>query len=511
MQQIRRALLSVYDKTGIVEFAQFLAAQGIELISTGGTWSVLQKAGLPVTKVQEITGFPEMLDGRVKTLHPAIHGGLLARRDQASHLEQIASENIVPIDLVVINLYPFEQTVAAGASLSECIEQIDIGGPAMLRSAAKNHDAVTVICDPTDYDRIRLEIADHGMTQLATRQDLARKVFALTAGYDHAIAQYLVQQGEQEDGLDKRLLISATQAQPLRYGENPHQAAALYGDFFRDFEPLHGKELSYNNIVDIASSAALISEFDAPAAAIIKHTNPCGCASAETLLEAYTAALTTDPQSAYGGIIALNREVNIELAKKLNEMFSEVIIAPSFADDAMDILRQKKNRRLLRHRKQSNSQKQIDIKSVGNGYLCQIADTAVDTSPDWKVVTKRTPTDAEWKALKFAWIVVKHVKSNAIVYTDAMRTLGIGAGQMSRVDSSAIAVMKAGNAGLSLQDSVLASDAFFPFADGLLEAVRAGATAVIQPGGSIRDEEVIAAADEHNVAMVFTGTRHFKH
>lgn len=511
MQQIRRALLSVYDKTGIVEFAQFLVDQGIELISTGGTWSVLQKAGLPVTQVQEITGFPEMLDGRVKTLHPAIHGGLLARRDQSAHLEQIAAEQIVPIDLVAINLYPFEQTVAAGASMSECIEQIDIGGPAMLRSSAKNHDSVTVISDPSDYDRIRKEIAECGSTTVETRRDLARKVFALTAGYDHAIASYFGQQSGQQNGLAEQLLISSVRTQSLRYGENPHQAAALYGDFFRDFEPLHGKELSYNNIVDIAAASALIDEFDTPAAAIIKHTNPCGCASAGSLLEAYTAALTTDPISAYGGIIALNREINIQLAKKLNEMFSEVIIAPSFAEDALDMLRQKKNRRLLRHRTQAQTAKQIDIKSVGNGYLCQIADTVADSVDDWNVVTKRTPTEAEWQALKFAWIVVKHVKSNAIVYTNALQTLGIGAGQMSRVDSSAIAVMKAENAGLSLQGSVLASDAFFPFSDGLLEAAKAGATAVIQPGGSIRDEEVIAAADEHDLAMVFTGIRHFKH
>jgi phosphoribosylaminoimidazolecarboxamide formyltransferase/IMP cyclohydrolase len=509
MKQIRRALISVYDKTGILEFARFLVEQGISLISTGGTWSVLQKAGLPVTQVQDVTGFPEMLDGRVKTLHPAVHGGILARRDQASHLEQIAAQDIAPIDLVIINLYPFEQTVAAGAAFADCVEQIDIGGPAMLRSAAKNHDAVTVVCDPEDYAHIREQIGADGSTTLDTRRLLARKVFAITARYDHAIASYFSQQSGTFDPLDAQLLVSAPREQELRYGENPHQSAALYGSFLQSFEKLHGKELSYNNIVDIDAAAALIDEFDEPAAAIIKHTNPCGCAVGENLFDAYAAALTTDPLSAYGGIIALNREVDIRLAKELNEMFSEVIIAPSFADDAMDTLRQKKNRRLIQHRRGAPSA--VQVKSVKNGYLCQMADSGPEDREGWKIVTKRVPDESERRAMAFAWTVCKHVKSNAIVYTSAEKTLGIGAGQMSRVDSAAIAAMKAGNAALSLAGSVMASDAFFPFADGLLEAVKAGVTAVIQPGGSVRDEEVIAAADAHDIAMIFTGTRHFKH
>ncbi len=509
MNTIRRALISVYDKTGILEFAQFLVDQGISLISTGGTWSVLQKAGLPVTQVQDMTGFPEMLDGRVKTLHPAVHGGILARRDQTSHLEQIAAQNIEPIDLVIINLYPFEETVAAGAAFADCVEQIDIGGPAMLRSAAKNHDAVTVVCDPVDYAHIKAQIGAEGGTTADTRRMLARKVFALTARYDHAIATYFSEKSGTFEALDAQLLISAPREQELRYGENPHQAAALYGSFLDAFEKLHGKELSYNNIVDIDAAAALIDEFDEPAAAIIKHTNPCGCAVSTSIFDAYAAALTTDPLSAYGGIIALNREVDIRLAKKLNEMFSEVIIAPSFADDAMDTLRQKKNRRLIRHRRGTPAA--VQVKSVKNGYLCQMADSGPEVREDWKVVTKRAPDEKERSAMTFAWTVCKHVKSNAIVYTSAEKTLGIGAGQMSRVDSAAIAAMKAGNAELSLEGSVMASDAFFPFADGLLEAVKAGVTAVIQPGGSVRDEEVIAAADAHDIAMIFTGTRHFKH
>lgn len=511
MQHIRRALLSVYDKTGIIDFARFLAEQDVELISTGGTWSVLSKAGLPVRQVQEITGFPEMLDGRVKTLHPAVHGGLLARRDQENHLRQIEEQGIQPIDIVVINLYPFENTVRAGASRMECIEQIDIGGPAMLRSAAKNHDAVIVISDPADYVPLADEIRESGTTSIETRRRLAAKVFALTAHYDHAIASYLASDKDSAASLPEHLLISESMTKELRYGENPHQSAALYGDFLSEFEKLHGKELSYNNIVDIDSAAALIEEFDTPAAAIIKHTNPCGCATGSDLVAAYEQAFATDTTSAFGGIITFNREVDIRLAEKLNDMFSEVIMAPAFADDAMDILRRKKNRRLIRLRRLSAKTSRVHMKSIGNGYLCQMADTADKHTSTWNIVTKREPSEAEMNAMRFAWSVSKHVKSNAIVYTDDHRTLGIGAGQMSRVDSSVIAVMKARNAGLSLEGSVVASDAFFPFADGLLEAVRAGATAVIQPGGSVRDEEVIAAADEHDIAMIFTGTRHFKH
>lgn len=511
MQHIRRALLSVYDKTGIVDFARTLVESGVTLISTGGTYSVLQKAGLPVTAVQDVTGFPEMLDGRVKTLHPLIHGGLLARRDLDAHMRQIEEHGIELIDLVVINLYPFEQTVAAGATFGECIEQIDIGGPSMLRSASKNHDAVTVLCDPADYDMVADAIRESGNTTLEQRRKLASKVFAITAAYDHAIASWLAAQIGDQSAIPDRLLISTPVTQDLRYGENPHQAAALYGSFFDAFEKVHGKELSYNNIVDIDAAAALIEEFEMPAVAIIKHTNPCGCAVGTNVLEAYLAALTTDPASAYGGIIALNREIDVQLAEKLNEMFSEVIIAPAFADDAMDILRRKRDRRLIRFRSKGTARPTVQVKSVRNGYLCQMSDAGADDPATWHVATKRRPSDEEYAALAFAWKVVKHVKSNAIVYTNARQTLGVGAGQMSRVDSSAIAVLKAANAGLPLEGSVVASDAFFPFADGLLEAVKAGATAVIQPGGSVRDEEVIAAADEHGIAMILTGTRHFKH
>lgn len=516
MQNIRTALLSVYDKTGIVEFARALADSDVRLISTGGTYSVLQKAGIPVTSVQDVTGFPEMLDGRVKTLHPAIHGGLLARRDLDTHMRQVEEHGIGLIDLVVINLYPFEQTVAAGATFAECIEQIDIGGPSMLRSAAKNHNAVTVICDPSDYETVAAAVRESGQTTLELRQRLAAKVFALTAGYDHAIATWMASESDSTTGaeassLPERLLVSMPRSQVLRYGENPHQPAALYGGFLDAFEKLHGKELSYNNIIDMDAAAALIEEFDEPAAAIIKHTNPCGCAAGQTVLAAYQDALRTDPTSAFGGIIVFNREVNIQLAETLNEMFSEVIIAPAFADDALDILRRKRDRRLVRMRPADAASNALQVKSVRNGYLCQMADTGRDDDASWRCVTRRTPTADEQAALAFAWKVVKHVKSNAIVYTDAFRTLGVGAGQMSRVDSSAIAVSKAANAGISLDGAVVASDAFFPFADGLLEAVKAGATAVIQPGGSVRDDEVIAAADEHEIAMILTGRRHFRH
>ncbi|HOJ05112.1 MAG TPA: bifunctional phosphoribosylaminoimidazolecarboxamide formyltransferase/IMP cyclohydrolase [Bacteroidota bacterium] len=506
-----RALLSVYDKTGIVAFARRLAELGFEILSTGGTAQLLIDAGVPVLHVQDVTGFPEMLDGRVKTLHPAVHGGLLARRDRPDHLERIAEHGIRPIDLVAINLYPFERTVASGARFEDCVEQIDIGGPAMLRSAAKNHASVVAIADPADYDVVLREIEEHGQCGEHTRRRLAAKVYAVTARYDAAIAAWLGGTVDDADETPAHLLISAERVMPMRYGENPHQRAALYGGFLDEFEKLHGKELSYNNIVDIDAAAALIDEFAAPAAAIIKHTNPCGCATADTLYEAYERALSTDPTSAYGGIIAVNREVDVRLAEKLNEMFCEVIIAPAFAHDAMDVLQRKRDRRLVHRRGTGVRTAVLQVKSVRNGYLCQFGDALPVDESAWKVVTTRQPGDAELRALRFAWRVARHVKSNAIVYTNEWQTLGVGAGQMSRVDSSAIAVIKAGNAGLGLAGSVVASDAYFPFADGLIEAARAGATAVIQPGGSVRDEEVIRAADEHGLAMIFTGTRHFKH
>jgi phosphoribosylaminoimidazolecarboxamide formyltransferase/IMP cyclohydrolase len=509
MSTLSRALVSVYDKRGIIEFARALHAAGIELISTGGTARALAEAGLPVTPIDAVTGFPEMLDGRVKTLHPKVHGGLLAVRENPDHMAAIAAHGIERIDMVVVNLYPFEATVASGASRAECIEQIDIGGPSMLRSAAKNHAAVTVVCDPTDYERVLEEIRTHGDTLQETRAQLAAKVFATTASYDAAIGSYLA--GGGEETLPPVLGVNAVKVQDLRYGENPHQSAALYGGFFDVFEKLHGKELSFNNIVDIQAAAMLAEEFDGPAAAIIKHTNPCGCAVADDLVQAYLDALATDPVSAFGGIMAFNREIDARLAEKLNEIFCEVLIAPSYSAEALALLEKKRDRRLLVQRAPVRPTVRLDVKTIANGYLCQSVDNPVEDSSTWKVVTRRAPSVEEHAALSFAWKVAKHVKSNAIVYVRGTRTLGVGAGQMSRVDSSAIAVSKAQKAELDLSGSVMASDAFFPFADGLIEAVRAGATAVVQPGGSVRDQEVIDAADEHGIAMLFTGIRHFKH
>ncbi len=508
---ISTALLSVSDKTGLLPFAQALAGKGIRLISTGGTHAMLAAAGVPVTRIDDVTGFPEIMDGRVKTLHPKIHGGLLARRPVPEHMAQAHEHGIGMIDLVVVNLYPFEKTVASGAPLEECIEQIDIGGPSMLRSAAKNFESVTVVCDPADYESVLSEILRDGDTDPATRARLARKVFARTAAYDAAIATHLENSSVGDGTLPATLRVLLPQSMPLRYGENPHQSAALYGDFDGIFEKLHGKELSFNNIVDIQAAALLAEEFEHPAAAIIKHTNPCGCAIGASVLEAYVEALTTDTASAFGGIVAVNRVIDAPFAEKLNEIFLEVLIAPDYTDDALALLMKKKDRRLLRQHGAVRERLKYDIKTVANGCLCQTVDTAVEDPSTWKCVTRRAPDARELAALAFAWKVAKHVKSNAIVYTNDIKTLGVGAGQMSRVDSSTIAVMKAKKAGLPLDGSVVASDAFFPFADGLLEAVAAGATAVVQPGGSVRDQEVIDAADAHNIAMLFTGIRHFKH
>jgi len=504
--KIRRALLSVSDKTGLVELGRGLAAHGVELLSTGGTAAALREAGLAVKDVSEHTGFPEMLDGRVKTLHPLVHGGLLFRRDLASHAAQAAAHGIVPIDLVVVNLYPFEQTVARpGVTREEAIENIDIGGPSMLRSAAKNHAAVTVVCDPSDYAEVLREMdANDGATSAETRVRLARKVFALTSRYDGAIAGYLA--GEAGGSFERREPLAMT----LRYGENPHQRAELYGDLSAHLEQLHGKELSYNNLLDITAAADLIGEFAEPTVAILKHTNPCGVGSDETLVGAWHKALATDRQAPFGGIIICNRPLDAALAFAIAEIFSEVIIAPDFSLAALDILRKKKNLRLMR-RKGASHPSPRDVRSVLGGLLVQDHDTSVDGAADAKLVTKRVPSAEEIRALDFGWKVVKHVKSNAIVFAGPDRTLGIGAGQMSRVDSVRIAVWKAGEAGLSLAGSAVASDAFFPFPDGLVAAAEAGATAVIQPGGSVRDEDVVKAADERGLAMVFTGKRHFRH
>jgi phosphoribosylaminoimidazolecarboxamide formyltransferase/IMP cyclohydrolase len=506
--KIRRALLSVSDKTGLVEFARFLAESGVELLSTGGTASALRAAGLTVKDVAEHTGFPEMLDGRVKTLHPMIHGGLLFRRDNPAHAEQAAAHGIAPIDLVVVNLYPFSQTVArAGVTLEEAIENIDIGGPSMLRSAAKNYAAVTVVCDPADYAVVQKEMAGQdGATTLPLRERLAVKVFDLTARYDRAIASYL------QDGpaAESTFTCSEPLVAQLRYGENPHQQAELYGRFGEHLEQLHGKELSYNNILDITAAVDLIAEFSAPTVAILKHTNPCGVGSDDDLAAAWDKALATDRQAPFGGIIICNRCLTAPLARAIAEIFSEVIIAPEFESEARAILQKKKNLRLMRLLGRPEPVPR-DVRSVVGGLLVQDHDTATEDPAATPAVTHRPPTEDELRAMAFGWKVVKHLKSNAIVFAGPDRTLGLGAGQMSRVDAVRIAVWKAGEAGLSLEGSVVASDAFFPFPDGLVAAAQAGATAAIQPGGSVRDADVVAAADERKLSMIFTGKRHFRH
>lgn len=515
------ALLSVSDKTGLLEFAKGLVNDcGYRILSTGGTARLLREAGLPVTEVSDHTGFPEMMEGRVKTLHPKIHGGLLCRRDVEEHLEQARSAGIDLIDLVVVNLYPFEATIAKpGVTLEEAIENIDIGGPSMLRSAAKNSQAVTVICDPADYSQV-LEEMKQGGTTPATRAKLARKVFARTGAYDQAIANYLEKREQEEasgpdleslSGFPATWTLEAGPRQLLRYGENPHQKAAYYGKLSEMMEQLQGKELSYNNILDITAATWLIGEFEKPTVAILKHTNPCGVGSDSNLLGAWEKAFVTDRQAPFGGIIVVNQELPEDLARAISEIFCEVIIAPGFSAGALDLFKKKKNLRLIRAHTGPGAESLQEIRSVVGGYLVQDRDQKKVGPAEMRVVTKRQPTDEEWNALRFGWKVVKHVKSNAIVYAGADRTLGIGAGQMSRVDSSRIAVWKAGEAGLSLKGSVVASDAFFPFADGLSAAGEAGATAAIQPGGSVRDDEVIAEADARNMAMVFTGVRHFRH
>jgi len=517
MQKIQRALLSVSDKKGLVPLAATLSAAGIELISTGGTAKTLREAGLTVTDLSAYTGFPEMMDGRVKTLHPRVHGGLLFIRGNESHEAAARANSIQPIDLVVVNLYPFEQTVAKPqVSVQEAIENIDIGGPSMLRSAAKNHESVTVIVDPDDYTVVAEEIKQTRSTSLELRRRLATKVFARTAGYDAAIAAYLDQAfgTASEELLPAALSIQASLVQPLRYGENPHQSAALYGQFRDYFQQLQGKELSYNNILDLTAAAALIEEFvsDPPTLAILKHTNPCGLGQGLTLEEAWDKAFATDRQAPFGGIIAVNKPLDGACAEAISEIFSEVIVAPDFSPEALGVLQKKKNLRLLRILKSPLKGKPWDVRSVGaDSFLLQQRDLRATTVQQLTIVTRRQPAQEELKAMLFGWRVVKHVKSNAIVYAAGDRTLGIGAGQMSRVDASRIAVWKAGEAGLSLQGSVVCSDAFFPFPDGLIAAAEAGATAAVQPGGSVRDAEVIAAADERGIAMAVTGVRHFRH
>ncbi|MEC9053810.1 MAG: bifunctional phosphoribosylaminoimidazolecarboxamide formyltransferase/IMP cyclohydrolase [Verrucomicrobiota bacterium] len=512
---IQRALLSVSDKVGLVDFARILHEEfQVELLSTGGTAKALREAELPVIDVSDSTEAPELCEGRVKTLHPKVHGGLLHRRDSDEHVLQARENGIEPIDLVVVNLYPFEETVAKdGVTVTEAIENIDIGGPSMLRSAAKNSPAVTVVTDPGDYGRVVEEMRDHeGDTSLRLREELAVKVFKRTSEYDTAIANYL---GTCDESTAACFSTTLPLERELRYGDNPHQKARLYGSFGEHFSKLQGKELSYTNILDIEAAADLILDFRRPTVAILKHTNPCGVGQHdEDLREAWQKAFETDRQAPFGGVIVCNRPLTESLARVISEIFTDVIIAPDFESEARAILQKKKNLRLMKiHESYQQEKKEPLLRSAPGGLMVMDRDHSamgLDKLEE-KVVTERPPTVEELQAMRFAWRVVKHVKSNAIVFSSTDSTIGIGAGQMSRVDSSRIAVWKAEEAGLSLKDSVIASDAMFPFADGLEAAIKAGATACIQPGGSVRDEEVIAAADEAGLSMVFTGHRHFRH
>jgi phosphoribosylaminoimidazolecarboxamide formyltransferase / IMP cyclohydrolase len=508
--KIRRALLSVSNKSGLAPFAQRLTGMGIEIISTGGTAALLKKEGVPHVEMEQFTGFPEILGGRVKTLHPKVHGGLLFVRNDPDHQRQVEKNQIEPIDLVVVNLYPFEETInKPEVKLEDAIEQIDIGGPSMLRSAAKNYRFVTVVADPNDYNQVVEELDQHnGETTLALREQLAIKAFLTTAKYDSLIASYL--SGAQ--ATSGSYAVSLPLEMRLRYGENPHQSASLYGRFGAYFQKLHGKELSYNNILDIDAAAGLIREFLEPTVAILKHTNPCGVGSDQDLREAWLKAFATDKQAPFGGVIACNRPLTEPLARAIAEIFSEVIIAPEFEPEARALLQKKKNLRLIKMSDWfTSTRSEPDVRSVIAGMLVQQKDWGELEEPERRVVSQRPPTADEMKAMLFGWKIVRHVKSNAIVYAAKDRTLGIGAGQMARVDSSRIAIWKANEAGLSLKGGAVASDAFFPFADGLIAAAEAGATAVIQPGGSIRDNEVIQAANDRQMAMIFTGVRHFRH
>jgi len=518
---IRRALISVSDKQGLVPFAQALAERGVEILSTGGSARTLREAGVPVKEVAEHTGFPEILDGRVKTLVPQIHGGILGRRDLDEHVAQMVAHGIAPIDLVAVNLYPFEATVAKGAPDADCVENIDIGGPALIRAGAKNHDFVTVLTDPDQYGAVLAELTSRGGTTLALRRRLAGEAYARTAAYDSAIAAWFADR--REETFPKRLSVAGVLRQTLRYGENPHQAAGFYASGARPgvatAVQVQGKELSYNNLNDTDAAFECVAEFENPTVAIIKHATPCGVASAGSLAAAWDAAFRCDPVSPYGGIVAVNRTLDGAAAEKIAAIFTEVIIAPDADDAARTVLARKKNLRLLLTGGVPDAAAPgLTFRSLAGGFLAQTRDSGRVTAADLKVVTRRAPTDAELADLLFAFRVCKHVKSNAIVYAKAGATVGIGGGQPNRVDSARIAAWKSEEAATAAglperltQGSVVASDAFFPFADGLEVAVSAGATAVIQPGGSIRDAEVIAAADAAGLAMVFTGMRHFRH
>jgi phosphoribosylaminoimidazolecarboxamide formyltransferase/IMP cyclohydrolase len=513
MPKVQRALVSVSDKRGLVEFARVLAKHGVQILSTGGTAKLLADAGIAVTQVGDYTGFPEMMDGRVKTLHPKIHGGLLGRRDVPEHMAAMREHDIAPIDLVVVNLYPFAATVAKpGVTFEEGIENIDIGGPSMLRSAAKNHESVTVIVDPDDYATVAAELdASNGEVSVATNRRLAQKVFSTTAVYDGMIADWLGASAEGRFG--QTFHWGGRKAIDMRYGENPHQSAALYGDFLAVAEPLHGKELSYNNVVDIDAAMALGLEFlggDA-AIAILKHNTPCGVGTGADAVEAWERAFATDPESPFGGIVISTTPWTLALAEKVDALFTEVLIAPAFAPDALELLKKKKNRRLVRWHPERMASASATLRGVAGGVLVQEADRPGTELETARVVTKRAPTPAELAALRFGWKVVKHVKSNAIVFAGPAQTLAVGGGQTSRVEAIRNAVARATREKIGLAGAALASDAFFPFPDGLEEGVAAGATTVVQPGGSTRDAEVIAAADALGIAMVFTGVRHFRH
>jgi phosphoribosylaminoimidazolecarboxamide formyltransferase/IMP cyclohydrolase len=516
--KVRRALLGVSDKRGLAEFAQALANHGVELLSTGGTKAALEGAGIRVKAVEEFTGFPEMLDGRVKTLHPKIHGAILARRDEPSHQRQLLDHGIEPIDLVVVNFYPFEKTVAAAeVSLAEAIENIDIGGPTLVRAAAKNYGDVAIVVDPADYASIVAELDGNGGTiSAATRWRLMRKAFARVTAYDAAISNWLGTHGSEAESspLGETYSLSLPREQGLRYGENPHQQGALYGHFLEVAEQLHGKELSFNNVFDISSAVNLMLEFQGErqaVVAILKHNTPCGVGLGPTLKAAWDKAFATDPDSPFGGIIISNRPWDMEFARAVDELFTEVLIGPAFPDEVLEFLRKKKNRRLMRFHADKVPRDEFDLKKVVGGLLVQTPDLAVENPRDGKVVTRRRPTDAEFRGLEFGIKVCKHVKSNAIAFVTEDRTLAVGGGATSRIDPVYAAREKAARLKVSLAGSVLASEALFPFPDGPTLAAEVGATAIAQPGGAVRDEEVIAAADKYGLAMVFTGVRHFRH
>jgi len=515
---IKRALVSVYDKTGVLELCQTLQDSGVEILPTGGTYKLLTENGVAVTKVSDVTKFPEILGGRVKTLHPFIHGGILAKRTP-EHLAELDEHQIGAIDMVVVNLYPFEKTVAdPNVDMATALENIDIGGPCMIRAAAKNHPSVAIVPDPEFYTEIIQQLkGNDGALSLALRQKMALAAFQRTAQYDSAISAFLQSRDDNSMRFADNMTIQLAKVQDLRYGENPHQKAAFYAN--ATIAPkgavaakqLHGKELSYNNIMDMNAAIGIALEFDEPAVSIIKHSNPCGAAIADDVATAYEKALSCDPVSAFGGIVATNKTVTLAMAEKISKVFTEVVVAPKFDQGAIDLLTQKKNLRLIEWPTAEPLSRGLEVKAVEGGFLLQELDTDIDNESEFKVVSKRQPTESELKAMKFGWKIGKWVKSNAVIYVNEEQTLGVGAGQMSRVEASELAVMKAKNAGLSLDGSVVVSDAFFPFRDGVDAAAQAGAVAVIEPGGSVRDEEVIAAVNEHNMAMLFTGKRHFRH